>query len=64
MLTVDQKVDKLREAIALLMDADNLQQAALGDTDVAYETHNSIQDIIDNLADDIEDLKAREEGLV
>ncbi len=64
MLTVDQKIQKLREAIALLMDADNLQQAALGDTDVAYETHNSIQDIIDNLADDIEDLKAREEGLV
>ncbi len=62
MLTTKQKQDKLREAIALLMDADNLQQAALGDSDVCYETHNAIQNIIDDLADDIEDLEVRDAG--
>ncbi len=60
MLTTKQKTDKLREAIALLMDADALQQAALGDCDVCYETHNAIQNIIDDIADDIQDLEARE----
>lgn len=59
MLTTKQRTDKLREAIALLMDVDNLQQAALGDSDVCYENHNSIQNIIDNLADDIEDIERR-----
>jgi hypothetical protein len=53
MLTVKQKVEKLQEAIALLQDVDALQQAALGDCDVAYETHNRIQSVIDDLADDI-----------
>ncbi len=57
MLTTAQKINKLREAIALLQDADNLQQAALGDSDVAYDTHNAIQFIIDDLAEDIEDLQ-------
>ncbi len=60
MLTTAQRIDKLKEAIALLQDADNLQQAALGDCDVAYETHNAIQFIIDDLAEDIEDLQTRE----
>ncbi len=64
MLTLKQKTDKLREAIALLMDADALQQAALGDCDVAYATHNAIQNVIDDLADDIIDLEAREAGEV
>lgn len=59
MLTVQQKQDKLREAIALLMDADNLQQAALGACDVCYETHNALQDIIADLEADIEDLEVR-----
>jgi hypothetical protein len=61
MLTLDQKLQRLEDAIALLQDADNLQQAALGDCDVAYETHNAIQNIIDDLADDMADLKARAE---
>jgi hypothetical protein len=64
MLTVKQKVEKLQEAIALLQDVDALQQAALGDCDVAYETHNRIQSVIDDLADDIEDLQARAEGVL
>ncbi len=64
MLTTKQKIEKMQEAIALLLDADALQQAALGDCDVAYETHNRIQSVIDDIADDIEDLKAREEGVL
>lgn len=59
-----QKISKLREAIALLQKADALQQAALGDCDVCYETHNAIQNVIDDIADDIEDLEAREAGEV
>jgi hypothetical protein len=38
MLTATQKADKLREAIALLMDVDCLVQAALGATDSCYDT--------------------------
>jgi hypothetical protein len=54
MLTNKQKADKLREAIALLMDADALQQAALGESDVCYENHNCIQDLIDDLTADVQ----------
>ncbi len=62
MLTLKQKIEKMQEAIALLLDADALQQTALGDCDVAYETHNRIQSVIDDIADDIADLEAREAG--
>lgn len=62
MLTDKQKADKLREAIALLMDADALQQAALGDSDVCYENHNSIEELIEDLKADVQDLEARAEG--
>lgn len=64
MLTDKQKADKLREAIALLMDADALQQAALGDCDVCYETHNAIEELIEDLTADVQDLEARAEGSV
>jgi hypothetical protein len=64
MLTTQQKTDKLREAIALLMDADNLVQAALGDTDSCYDTHCGIEEIIDELRCDIEDLERRAEGVL
>jgi hypothetical protein len=57
MLTNKQKADKLREAIALLMDADALQQAALGESDVCYENHNCIQDLIDDLTYDAMELE-------
>jgi hypothetical protein len=53
MLTDQQKADKLREAIALLMDADAIQQAALGDSDVCYDNHNRIQDLIEDLTADV-----------
>ncbi len=64
MLTTKQRIEKLQDAIALMLDADAMQQAALGDCDVAYETHNRIQSVIDDLADDIADLEAREAGEV
>jgi hypothetical protein len=52
-MTNKQKALKLREAIALLMDADALQQAAIGDSDVCYDNHNRIQDLIDDLTADV-----------
>ena len=43
------KAQKLQEAIALLMDADNCMQAALGDTEDCYELHCALEDIQDTL---------------
>jgi len=52
-MSKQQQALKLREAIALLMDADALQQAALGDSDVSYDNHNRIQDLIEDLTADV-----------
>jgi hypothetical protein len=57
MLTDKQKADKLREAIALLMDVDALQQAALGESDVCEDNHNRIQGLIDDFTYDVMDLE-------
>ena len=57
MLTDKQKADKLREAIALLMDADALQQAALGESDVCEDNHNCIQGLIDDFTYDVMELE-------
>ena len=59
-LTNTQKADKLREAIALLMDVDALQQVGLADldSDACYELHNEIDAIIDTLSEAIEELSA------
>ena len=54
-LTAKQKADKLREAIALLQDADACMQAALGDSDMCYDTHCAIQNIVDDLAVDVQE---------
>jgi hypothetical protein len=54
MLTAEQK-QLLKEAIAKLEDADALVQEALGDTDVCYDTHNSIANIVLDLCTDLED---------
>ena len=43
------KAQKLQEAIALLMDADNCMQVALGDTEDCYELHCALEDIKDTL---------------
>lgn len=52
-LTNAQKSKLLNEAVDLLERADALMQKALGATDVCYETHNRIQDIVDDLICDI-----------
>ena len=44
-----EKANKLQEAIALLMDADNCMQTALGATEDCYELHNALEDIQDTL---------------
>jgi len=56
MLTAQQRIHKLQEAIALLQDVDALQQKALGDSDVCFDNHTRIQDLIDDLVADIVEL--------
>jgi hypothetical protein len=60
MLTAKQKADKLREAIALLQDVDCLVQAALGDTDVCYDTHCQIEELIEELVVDVQEFDSAE----
>jgi len=55
MLTAQEKALKLREAIALLQDVDALVQTALGDTDVCYDTHCQIEELIDELTVDVQE---------
>jgi hypothetical protein len=50
------KAQKLQEAIALLMDADNCMQTALGDTEDCYKLHNALEDIQATLAEYAEQL--------
>lgn len=52
-LTAKQKSELLNKAVDLLEQADALMQKALGASDVCYETHNRIQDIVDDLICDI-----------
>jgi hypothetical protein len=59
MLTAKQKIEKLQEAIALLQDVDALQQVGMEgfDSDVCYELHNEIENIIDTLGEAIGELE-------
>ena len=53
-MQAQQKAQILRQVIELLDQADALQQKAIGsDTDVSYEYHNRIQDLIDDIAHDV-----------
>ncbi len=58
MLTNAQKIAKLQEAIALLQDADALQQVGTADLDgdVCYELHNEIENIIYTLEEAVAEL--------
>lgn len=56
-LTPAQKAARLEMCVALLQDVDAMQQAALGDSDVCYDNHNRIQDMISDFEADIEALK-------
>jgi len=60
MLTAKEKALKLREAIALLQDVDALVQTALGDTDVCYDTHCQIEELIDELTVDVQEFDSAE----
>ena len=53
MLTAKEKQERLEMAIALLSDADAMLQAALGPSDECYEMHNSIEDVIDNISEQL-----------
>ena len=52
-MTNAQKAARLRMALDPLQNAYAWMQEALGATDVCYETHNRIQDIIDDLTYDV-----------
>jgi hypothetical protein len=52
-----EKAKQLAEAIELLAQADALVQQALGATDVCYETHCAIEDLIYDLQADVEQLE-------
>ena len=56
MQTQQEKLNRLKMAIALLMDADAGMQTALGDTEECYDLHNAIESIVD----DLHDIVARE----
>jgi hypothetical protein len=56
MQTTQEKLNRLKMAIALLMDADASMQVALGDTEECYDLHNAIESIVD----DLQDIVARE----
>jgi tRNA U54 and U55 pseudouridine synthase Pus10 len=58
MLTNKDKAQLLRDAMELLQDADALVQKALGDCDVCYETHNAIEDIVEDLRCDVMEFEA------
>jgi len=58
MLTDKDKATLLRDAMELLQDADALIQQALGACDVCEDTHNRIEDIIEDLRADVMELDA------
>ena len=56
-MTNQEKLERLQMCVAMLQDVDAMQQAALGASDVCYENHNRIQDLIEDFEADIEELK-------
>jgi hypothetical protein len=52
-MTTAEKAERLRMAITALQDADALMQEALGATTFCWETHNQIQEIVDELVDKV-----------
>jgi hypothetical protein len=54
MLTNKEKAERLQMCIALLQDVDAMQQTALGDSDVCYDNHCRIEDLIFDFEADIE----------
>jgi tRNA U54 and U55 pseudouridine synthase Pus10 len=57
-MTDKDKAQLLRDAMELLQDADALIQQALGACDVCEDTHNRIEDIVEDLRCDVMELEA------
>jgi hypothetical protein len=58
--TTAQRVAKLREAIAMLIDVDALQQDGLGSCVACDEIHDEITNIIDTLKEGVEEFEGVE----
>jgi tRNA U54 and U55 pseudouridine synthase Pus10 len=56
-MTNKDKAQLLRDAMELLQDADALIQQALGACDVCEDTHNRIEDIVEDLRCDVMELE-------
>lgn len=59
-MTNQEKLERLQMCVAMLQDVDAMQQAALGASDVCYENHNRIQDLIEDFEADIAELSEPE----
>ena len=51
-MTNHEKAEKLRRAIELLEEVDAIQQEVLGASDVCFENHNRIGDLIEDFTFD------------
>jgi hypothetical protein len=58
-MTNHEKAEKLRRVIELLEEVDVLQQEVLGDSDVCYENHNRIGDLIEDFTFDVMELEGQ-----
>ena len=56
-MTNQERAEKLRRAIDLLEEVDVLQQEVLGASDVCYENHNRIGDLIEDFTFDVMELE-------
>lgn len=61
-MTDQDRAQLLRDAIEKMQEADALVQQALGDTDASLDLHCGIDELIDELAADVQDLQARAAG--
>jgi hypothetical protein len=61
MLTRQEQIERLQDCIALLEDVDAKQQAALGESDVCFDNHNRIQELIEDFEADVASLSDEEE---
>jgi hypothetical protein len=61
MLTRQEQIERLQDCIALLEDVDAKQQAALGESDVCFDNHNRIQELIEDFEADVASLSEEED---
>ena len=56
-MTTAEKIQRLQDCIALLMDVDVMQQAVLGATMECEDNHNLLEDLIEQFSEKLEDLQ-------